>query len=176
MEITENSDKLTKFTTSEDYFDPAIISLVLEKARKNERGRFNLRIHENDDSRQHLLINAIVENNYIKPHMHSEENKTEMFRILKGEAYLVFFNDSEEISKIIKLSDKIDGRKTARVKSGQMHTVVCEEDIVFLESKKQPSGYRKDDDKSFASWAPEENTEEGLIYFQGLLAKIKQSY
>lgn len=173
MENTENSDRLTNFTTSEDYFDPEIISLVLEKARKNDRGRFNFRIHENDDSRQHLFINAIVANSYVRPHMHNEINKTEMFRILEGEAYIVFFNDAGDITNKIKLSSKVDGRKTARIRSGQIHTVVCEEDVVLLESKKQPSGYRKDDDKSFVLWAPKENTEEGRVYFQRLLTQIK---
>jgi len=175
MENIQNSDKLTEFTKLVDYFDPQIISLVLEKAKANKKGRYNLRIHEKDEDRQHLFINAIVANNYVQPHVHGEEGKTEMFRILKGEANVVIFNDLGEITKIVRLSDKEDGRKIVVIKTGQIHTVVCEEDVVLLESKKQPSGYRSQDDKYFAPWAPKEGTEEAKRYYQKLLQKVKES-
>src|SRR3989339_794977 len=164
MEHGQDSDRLTKYTKSSDYFDPQTISLALEKAKISKKGRYNFRIHERDEDRQHLFINAIVANNYVQPHVHKEEGKTEIFRILKGEANVVFFDELGEITRIVKLSDREDGRKIIVIKSGQMHTVVCEEDVVLLESKKQPSGYRSEDDKSFASWAPKEGTDETKRY------------
>lgn len=175
MEHGQNSDLLIKNTNSSDYFDPQVISLALEKAKASKKGRYNLRIHEKDEDRQHLFINAIVANNYVQPHVHEEESKTEMFRILRGEANVIFFDELGGITKIVKLSDKKDGRKIIAIKAGQIHTVVCEEDVVLLESKKQPSGYRSQDDKTFTTWAPKEGTEEGKRYYQELLLKIKES-
>jgi cupin fold WbuC family metalloprotein len=175
MEHRQDSDRLIKYTNSGDYFDPQIISSVLEKAKTSEKGRYNLRIHEKDEDKQHLFINAIVANNYVQPHVHGEEGKTEIFRILKGEANVVIFNDLGEITKIVRLSDKEDGRKIIVIKTGQIHTVVCEVDVVLLESKKQPSGYRSQDDKYFVPWAPKEGTEEAKRYYQELLLKIKES-
>ncbi|HLD89501.1 MAG TPA: WbuC family cupin fold metalloprotein, partial [Patescibacteria group bacterium] len=69
-----------------DYLSKDLANLALGIAKVSERGRFIFRIHDSLKAEQHLMINAISTENYVRPHKHNELEKTESFRLLKGKA------------------------------------------------------------------------------------------
>ena len=80
------------------------------------------------------------------------------------------FNNDGKINKVVKLSEV--GKNIVTIRSNIWHIIISDEPFVILESKRQAKGgYIAEDDKEFASWAPEENTYNGKEYFQELLEK-----
>lgn len=111
---------------------------------------------------------------YVQPHKHEEKEKTETFRIVKGRAYLVIFDDSGEITNKIELDSSPDGRKIATVRPGKWHTFVpMSSETVVLEAKRQPAGgYKAETDKTMPNWAPKP---EDFQASEAYLAKLKAS-
>jgi cupin fold WbuC family metalloprotein len=159
----------------EDLFNPELVSTALDLAKKNPRQRAIIRIHQDLSDENHLMINAILGDSYVQPHKHEEKEKTESFRILKGKAYVVFFDDDGKVEKKIEMSDTPDGRKIVVVRPDKWHTVVpVGEATLLLEAKRQPvGGYNPVTDKTMAPWAPDaSNIESGQKYLQDLVASI----
>src|SRR3989339_1744874 len=153
-----------------DYLSKDLANLALGIAKVSERGRFIFRIHDSLKAEQHLMINAISTENYVRPHKHNELEKTESFRLLKGKASVVMFDDDGKVNKVVKLSEV--GKNIVTIRPNIWHTIISDEPFVILESKRQAKGgYIAETDKEFASWAPEENTDDGKEYFQNLLEK-----
>jgi cupin fold WbuC family metalloprotein len=185
MEVIEEIEKdyggsipsavdLNKYIKSHkgNYLSKDLADLALDIAKVSERGRFIFRIHDSLKAEQHLMLNAVSQGNYVRPHKHNELEKTESFRLLKGKASVVMFKDDGVINKIVKLSEV--GKNIVTIRPNIWHTIISDEPFVILESKRQArGGYLKEIDKEFARWAPEENTEESKEYFQKLLEKAK---
>ncbi|MDO8340485.1 MAG: WbuC family cupin fold metalloprotein [Candidatus Woesebacteria bacterium] len=154
-----------------DYLSKELADLALEIAKVSERGRFIFRIHDSLKAEQHLMLNAVSQGNYVRPHKHNELEKTESFRLLKGKASVVIFNDDGEVGNVVKLSEV--GKNIVTIRPNIWHTIISDEPFVILESKRQAKGgYIAKDDKEFAKWAPEENTEESKEYFKEIIKKI----
>ena len=164
--------------SSEDLFNPELVSTALDLAKKNSRQRAIIRIHQDLADENHLMVNAILGDSYVQPHKHEEKEKTESFRILKGRAFVVFFDDEGKIEKKIEMSAEPDGRKVVVVRPDKWHTVVPVGEVtLLLEAKRQPEGgYNPDTDKTMAPWAPNESdTEAGQKYLQDLVANLFRS-
>lgn len=159
---------------SSNLFDPELTNIALGLAENNPRKRAIIRIHTNLAREQHLMINAILGESYVQPHKHTEKEKTETFRILKGSAFVVFFDDEGQITNKIELNAEPDGRKIATVRPDKWHTFVpMSPETVILEAKRQPTGgYKADTDKTMAPWAPNPGD---LVAEQTYLAKLKAS-
>ncbi len=157
-----------------DLFNPELVQMALDLAENNPRKRAIIRIHADLSHEQHLMINAILGESYVQPHKHEEKEKTETFRIVKGRAFVVFFDDEGNITKKIEISDDPDGRKVVTVRPGTWHTFVAmSPETVVLEAKRQPAGgYNPKTDKTGAPWAPNPEDREAT---QGYLAKLKAS-
>jgi len=177
--ITEDQDflkfssvDLSKYWPGKDYMDPQLASLALDMARQSSRGRFIFRIHDSLSSELHLMINAVTKGNYVAPHRHEERVKTETFRILEGSAWVVFFGEGGSLKRTVMISEQ--GRKTVAIRPNQWHTIVSDQDFVFLESKRHPEGgYNPETDKEFAEWAPKEGDSKSAEYLNNLLKKVR---
>lgn len=160
-----------------DLFDSKTIEVALELADKNPRKREIVRIHNSLADEQHLMINAILGESYVRPHRHTEPEKSETFRILKGQAFVVFFDEEGNVKNKIKLDEIPDGRKIVTVRPGKWHTVVpMSNETVLLEAKRQPNGgYDQKSDKEFAPWAPaEENQAEAVKYLEHITSNLTE--
>lgn len=158
-------------------FDQKLVNIALELAQKSPRKRTIIRIHDSLSDEQHLMINAILGESYVRPHKHSEPEKTETFRILKGQAFVVFFDENGNVENKIELNENPDGRKIATVRSEKWHTVIpVSSETVLLEAKRQPrGGYNKETDKDFAPWAPAEgNLPEASKYLKQLILSLTE--
>lgn len=164
--------------SSEDLFNPELIGTALDLAKKNSRQRAIIRIHQDLTDENHLMVNAILGESYVPPHKHEEKEKTESFRILKGKAFVVFFDDDGKVEKKIEMNAEPDGRKVVVVRPDKWHTVVpVGEATLLLEAKRQPpGGYNPVTDKTMAPWAPDQSDiEAGQKYLQSLVASIDKA-
>lgn len=161
--------------SANDLFNQDLINLTLNLARENPRKRAIIRVHQKAADERHLLVNAILGESYVQPHKHAAKEKTETFRIIKGEAYVLLFDDLGEVKNAIKLSDTPDGRKLATIRLSAWHSLVplSEETVVLEASREADSGYDPATDKTFARWAPEQkDAQAGLRYLHGILANL----
>ncbi len=164
--------------SADDLYNPELTKIALDLAEKNPRQRAIIQVHEKLSDENHLMINAILGESYVPPHKHEEKEKTEIFRIVKGKAYVVFFDDQGNVEKKIEMNSDPDGRKVVVVRSDKWHTVIpTNGDAVVLEAKRQPvSGYNSETDKTMAPWAPKvEETEKTMTYIKDILASIDKS-
>ncbi len=161
--------------SSNDLFNSDLTQIALNLAEKNPRKRAIVRIHEKLSDENHLMINAILGESYVQPHKHDELEKTEIFRIIKGKALVVFFDEEGRVEDKIEMDSDPDGRKIVTVRPGKWHTVIpMSDETVLLEAKKQPAGgYNPETDKEMAPWAPDQkDIEFGLKYIMKLKGEL----
>jgi cupin fold WbuC family metalloprotein len=140
------------------------------KACASGRLRMNYDYHELSDPVQRML-NAIEPESYIRPHMHKDPDKTEMFIILKGRGVVVIFDDKGEVLEH-HLLEAGGNTLAVEISPGVWHSVFSlDKGTIFLEIKDGP--YEAISDKGFASWAPvPDDAEAANIYLEKLRAGL----
>jgi len=150
--------------------DSKLINTLVPVARNNERGRKHHNFHKSYQEPVQRLLNAIEPGSYIRPHRHSDPDKTEIFMILEGRFLVILFNESGKVSDHIIL-DRNTGIHGVEISPGEYHTIAAlETGSVAYEIKNGP--FNAETDKKFAPWAPEEGTAEGYQYLQALIRKL----
>jgi len=125
-------------------------------ASKSKRLRKNLNIHTEFSAPVQRFCNAFEPGTYVRPHRHPEENKWELFAILKGEAIILIFDEDGTVLERIELSQQ-GPNYILEIPPNTWHTVLTTKPgTVLFETKEGP--YTITSDKYFADWAPEENT------------------
>jgi len=115
------------------------------------------------------MLNAVEPGSYVQPHKHENPDKREVFVLLKGKMAVVFFDEKGTLTDSIIL----EGSQNygIEIPPGVWHTIISlQSGTVVYEVKDGP--YSVDDDKNFAQWAPDENSDENKIYLQDLLKKL----
>ena len=154
-------------------FNYKIPSLTIEDKKKyfkktklSERKRFPFIIHKKGDE-FNQVFNFILEDSYMKPHMHPSRNMIEKMHLIEGSFKLIFFNDNGKPTKIFYI-DKSTPR--IQVPGFTWHTYVMTSSttIIFetMMGKYNPSTWKK-----MADWAPDENTSNSNEYLQFLKNK-----
>jgi cupin fold WbuC family metalloprotein len=146
--------------------DKKILDRLVSEARNNPRRRKHYNFHKSYDEPVQRLLNAIEPDSYIRPHMHKNPDKTEIFLVLRGSFLVITFNEDGSIANrnILKVDEEQYG---VEISPGIYHTIISlEPGSVAYEIKNGP--FDVSVDKKFASWAPEEGTEEGLSYIKSL--------
>lgn len=161
--------------SSNDLFNPELTKIALDLAKGSPRKRGIIRIHRELSDEKHLMMNAILGESYVPPHKHEGEGRTEIFRIVKGRAFIVLFDENGKVEDKIEMSDAPDGRKVVAVRSGRWHTYVpMSDETVILEAKRQPAGgYDSKMDKTMAPWAPPDGSEAGQKYLHNLVNRLQ---
>ncbi len=150
-----------------------LLDNVSREAHQNPRRRKNYNFHQPQDVIQRFL-NAIEPDSYIRPHRHVNPEKEEIFLVLKGKGAVVQFDELGNVEDVFYM-DTRKGQWGVDIPGGVFHTIVSlEEKSVFYEIKSGP--YNPNADKGFASWAPEEKTQEAKEYLEFLTQYIGHLY
>ena len=132
----------------------------IDKANASKRRRFPKILHNPGDE-FNRVINFMMNDSYMQPHMHPGDEKIEYIYILEGRLAVFFFDDAGEIIKITILEK--GGIEKIEVPAFTWHTyaMLTEYAITYetMMGKYDPQTW-----KYFFITAPLENSPEGLKY------------
>ena len=149
------------FNLSEEMIDRG-----LKASRASNRRRIILPIHRKQEANVQRLINFLQPGTYIRPHNHPLAHATESVVLLQGAIrFFTFDDDGNKVSDQVLRSDGIPDLIDIEPKTWHSFLVLAEDTIIF-ECKKGP--YNAQTDKEFASWAPEEDSDDVRTYMQEL--------
>jgi cupin fold WbuC family metalloprotein len=138
------------------------------KAKQCKRKRFPKILHEKGDY-NNRVINFVLQDSYMQPHLHPGVEKIEKMYLLKGSFALILFDENGEIYKTIIL--KLGQQEFVDVPAFTWHTyVMLTKEVVIYETMDgvyEPSTWKK-----MAPWAPEENDQIASKYHASLIRKI----
>jgi cupin fold WbuC family metalloprotein len=139
----------------------------IEKANASERRRFPKILHSPGDE-FNRVINFMMKDSYMQPHLHPGVEKIEKIYILEGRIAVFFFDDSGEIIKTTILEK--GGVEMIAVPAFKWHTyaILTEYAITYetMMGKYDPQTW-----KDFFTIAPPENTEESIDFLKKLQLK-----
>lgn len=151
-----------------------LLNRVSDEARKNVRQRKHHNFHGSYQEPVQRLVNAIEPGSYIRPHMHKDPDKLEIFFVLRGKLLVIEFETDGKIKDSCVLDTAL-GQYGVEIYPGSYHMVVgLEPETVAYEVKNGP--FDPGSDKRFAPWAPEEGSEEGKRYLQQMIDNILGEY
>jgi cupin fold WbuC family metalloprotein len=143
----------------------------IDKANTSERRRFPKILHNPGDE-FNRVINFMMNDSYMQPHLHPGVEKIEKIYILEGRIAVFFFDDSGEIIKTTILEK--GGIEIIAVPAFTWHTyaMLTEYAITYetMMGKYDPQTW-----KNFFSIAPEENALNSQEYLQNL-QKVANTY
>ena len=150
------------------YFDKALFETLKQSAEESPRRRANLNVHKSYTDMVQRLFIAMMPDSYVRPHRHVQSHKWEFFMVVEGELDILFFSDDGDVENRVTLTA---GGETSGIEipPNTWHATVCHSPVVFMEVKQGP--YEVTDDKSFASWSPEEGSDQ----VPNFLASLKQA-
>ena len=137
-------------------------------AQSSPKKRFGKIIHQPGDYNNEV-INFMLSESYMQPHMHPGKEKIEKMHLIYG-AFSLFLFDNSGI-----ITDKYTLRKGSleyiEVPAFTFHTyVMLTEAVVIYETME--GAYDPLTWKKMASWAPIENTQGGIAYLQYLKTQV----
>jgi len=140
----------------------------VEKANASERRRFPKILHNPGDE-FNRVINFMMKDSYMQPHLHPGVEKIEKIYILEGRIAVFFFDDSGEIIKTTILEK--GGIEMIAVPAFTWHTyaMLTEYAITYetMMGKYDPQTW-----KDFFTIAPAENTKESIEYLKRLQGTV----
>lgn len=146
--------------------DGEMLDVACAAARKSPRKRIIQPLHRTSGDILQRMLNSLQPGTYIRPHRHAPD-RAESLVVLAGAILYVTFDDDGIVMERIRLAAGSSqlGVDTA---GGIYHSFAAlEPDTVLFEVK--PGPYHAETDKEFASWAPEENSNEAQAYLEALL-------
>jgi cupin fold WbuC family metalloprotein len=153
-------------------FSVECLDRLVTQAKNSPRLRQHRNIHLDYSDPCQRLFNAIEPNSYIRPHHHGIESLFAM----RGLMALIVFNDDGAIEQFQRfgVDSSLGGINIAagtEIPLDKWHTVVSlASGSILLEIKAGP--FDPSMPKTFAPWAPEEGTLEGVNYLKQLMKKL----
>jgi cupin fold WbuC family metalloprotein len=144
--------------------NPSEIKEGIDKANASERRRFPKILHNPGDE-FNQVINFMMNDSYMQPHLHPGDEKIEKIYILEGRLAVFFFDDAGEITEITILEK--GGIEMISVPAFTWHTYAMLSDYVVT-YETMMGKYDSKTWKNFFNIAPEENTFKSLEYLQKL--------
>jgi cupin fold WbuC family metalloprotein len=142
------------------------LNRLSQEAQSNSRLRKNLNLHELNDPIQRFF-NALEPGTYVQPHRHTAPPKRETFIFIQGSFLVVLFDDTGEITDVIRFCKEDRSNIVMDLQPNVWHSLICEEpETVYFEIKDGP--YEVTTDKDFAPWAPTPNSPPVQIYLTEL--------
>jgi len=156
--------------------DSALVSQKASDSRKNERRREIHTFHDGDGDTLQRMLNALQPSSYIRPHRHIRPPKAEALLLIQGSLAFVAFKDDGDIEDtgLVLLDPKV-GKFGVDYRAGTWHTFFAlTPDTVIFEVK--PGPYDAATDKEFAPWAPDESSDQGVVYLAGLDDRFRKHF
>lgn len=153
-------------------FSEDLMGSLIDEAKANSRRRKHKNLHTDYQEACQRFFNAIEPDSYLRPHCHGPCQGAETLIAIKGLlAFLVFGREGEvQAVHLFGAGNHAEEPGVAvgvEVQPGQWHTVISlESGSILLEMKGGP--FDPEAPKYFASWAPEEMTQEGQVYLEAL--------
>ena len=117
------------------------------------------------------VINFVLFDSYMHPHLHPGEEKIEKMYLIDGSFALILFNDKGDIDETIILEK---GKKESfEVPAFTWHTYAMLTDKVIIYETMEGI-YNPNTWKRLASWAPEESSQQSLLYLESLKKHISR--
>ena len=139
-------------------------SALLAAAANSSRKRHPKILHNPGDV-FNRVINVMLQDSYMQPHLHPGEEKIEHIHLIHGTVAVIFFDDVGAVGTITMLDEK--GRKHVAVPAFTWHTyVILTDSAITYET--MMGEYEPKTWKEFAQWAPAESTEESADYLGSL--------
>ena len=140
------------------------IQSFFSKAKNSERKRYPKILHNQGDY-HNKVINFVLGDSYMQPHMHPSHEKIEKMFLMEGSFALIFFEENGSVSeKIILQKGK---RDIIEVPAYTWHTYVMlsEQTVIYeiMDGVYDPLTWKK-----MASWAPLENSPDASNYLSFL--------
>ena len=159
-----NTEQLPKLSSEE-------VSQHFIEAEQSPRKRFPKILHNQGDY-NNKVINFVLADSYMQPHLHPGEEKIEKMCLLDGSFALITFDDEGEITDTLVLEK--GKRESIDVPAFTWHTYVMltKEVIIYetMEGVYNPTTWKK-----MATWAPKENSIESVKYLIMLKNNITMS-
>lgn len=136
------------------------------------RQRLNLNVHRCYEENPQILYNCLLRGSYIRPHRHTQDGRQEFFACLTGEALVVTFAETGEVSSVFQMATYGQSRVSSVIVDPSVwHTLVCvSEHAMLLEVK--PGPFRPELAKEFAPWFPEEDDPCGMLLLEQAIARF----
>ena len=133
-------------------------------AKANPRLRTHKILHK-PGAYENAVINFMLKDTYMKPHLHPGEEKIEYIHLLKGELAMFYFENNGKISSVKLLSASKNDIEI--VPAYKWHTYLMISDMVV--TYETMNGYYDPKTwKTEAGWAPDEEDEKSRGYMRRL--------
>lgn len=152
--------------------DAATIERGIAAAKASPRGRIILQLHRSAGEGVQRMLNFMQRNSYARPHCHPLPENIENVAVLKGSVGFIVFEPTGVVRSVHRLDAGNPGSCLVDIEPGVWHTLVpLANDTVILEIKRGP--YNAVTDKTFAAWAPEEDSTAAPGYLKQLEAMFE---
>ena len=136
----------------------------LRQAAASARRRYPKILHNPGDE-FNRVVNFIMRDSYMQPHLHPSPEKIENIHVVKGKMAVLFFDDLGVVTDFTVLEQ--GHTEFIAVPAFTWHTyVMLSEHVISYET--MMGEYAPATWKAFAQWAPQENTPESAPYLQSL--------
>lgn len=140
----------------------------LLKAASSRRHRHPNIIHKPGDE-FNRVVNFIMQDSYMQPHLHPGIEKIEKIYIIQGKIVILFFNDQGVVKKCSVLEE--GGLEMIEVPAFTWHTyIMLSEFAITYET--MMGKYEHKTWKEFAEFAPPENSSESIAYLSELKEEV----
>ena len=141
----------------------------IQKAASSPRRRYPQILHQPGDE-FNRVINYMMEDTYMQPHLHPEKDKIEKMYIVQGKFAVLLFSEKGGIDEVVLLEK--GKTEYIEIPAFTWHTyVMLSETVVSYET--MMGTYDPDTWKILAEWAPAENTNESITYLNELKQIVK---
>lgn len=145
---------------------------VKNVARSSPRRRARICAHKSAGDALHEMLIALFSEGYVRPHKHRQ--KSESFHVVEGEADVVVFTETGEISAVVRMGEVSSAKRFYyRLPEGYYHTVLVRSEWFVLHEV--TNGPFHPEDTFQATFAPAETEREAVRdYVQTLSAKVEK--
>jgi cupin fold WbuC family metalloprotein len=141
----------------------------IQKAASSKRRRYP-RILHNPGDEFNRVINFMMEDSYMQPHLHPGKEKIEKMYLVQGKFAVLFFSEKGEMDQSVVLEK--GKTEYIEIPAFTWHTyVMLSETVVSYET--MMGKYDPETWKTLAEWAPTEDTNKSITYLNELKQKVK---
>ena len=153
-------------------FSDKLMGNLLRDSKSTCKFRQHLNVHKSYHEPCQRLFNAICMDSYIRPHRHLLDRKTECLIAVRGMMALIVFDDKGEVIETIRFGTEKFYNETlgccgVELSPETWHTVISiNSESILFEVKSGP--FEPALAKELAAWAPEEKSQESMMYLSKL--------